>query len=390
VLLFPGGNDLLAVGVEPETEDKFRLHRVNVTSHEAVDLGEVSGRWDEVVWGEPGETVLFSRTVNGLTNIWKYSLKDRNLTQITFGTGSEFSPMPDPAGKGMYYLNGNSSGFLTAYHVQSKVSTDIVSEDATQPMISQDGKHVMYITLHARRKNELWVSDIDGANKVKIATGVSLGTGTWAPDNFHLSFQDAGTGAGGKAYIVGADGSGLRQLPRTANSVSVSVWSPDQKTIYISGGDGVGSMVNVWKWSVDGANPEKFVDNCGVMSDVDPGGQYLLGAVLYGERTGIYEVAISERKCIPLLPGVTTFDITLARDGKSFLYMVLSRGEVTIFRQRWKDGKIIGAPQVAVKVPFTFPLEYEGGNAYDFSRDLSTIVYARPVRYADLYLLSQK
>ena len=47
-----------------------------------------------------------------------------------------------------------------------------------------------------------------------------------------------------------------------------------------------------------------------------------------------------------------------ARDGKSFLYAVASRGEVTIYRQPWKDGKLIGTPQVALKVPFTFPLEY--------------------------------
>jgi hypothetical protein len=42
-----------------------------------------------------------------------------------------------------------------------------------------------------------------------------------------------------------------------------------------------------------------------------------------------------------------------------------------------------------LKVPFAFPLDYLG-NAYDFSRDLSTIVYARPNAHADLYLLSQK
>jgi len=33
---------------------------------------------------------------------------------------------------------------------------------------------------------------------------------------------------------------------------------------------------------------------------------------------------------------------------------------------------------------------YLGGNAYDFSKDLSTIVYAHPGGHADLYLLSQK
>ena len=62
----------------------------------------------------------------------------------------------------------------------------------------------------------------------------------------------------------------------------------------------------------------------------------------------------------------------------------------SFYRQPWSDGELIGMPQVALKVPFAFPLEYLGGNACDFSRDLSTIVYARPGGEADLYLLSQK
>jgi len=76
-----------------------------------------------------------------------------------------------------------------------------------------------------------------------------------------------------------------------------------------------------------------------------------------------------------------------ARDGKSFLYPVASRNEVTFYRQTWSDGKLLGKPQVALKLPFAFSSFYQG-NAYDFSRDLSTIVYARPGGQADLYLLS--
>jgi hypothetical protein len=149
-------------------------------------------------------------------------------------------------------------------------------------------------------------------------------------------------------------------------------------------------MFSTWKWSLDGSNPEKLVDNCGMVSDADPGGQYLLGVEPNPEKSGIYEVSISDRKCISLLPGVVTYTATFARDGKSFLYAVASRGQVTICRQAWNDGKLIGAAQVALKVPFAFPLDYAQGNAYDFSRDLSTIVYARPGGHADLYLLSQK
>ena len=107
------------------------------------------------------------------------------------------------------------------------------------------------------------------------------------------------------------------------------------------------------------------------------------------KRPEFYEFSFSDKKCISLLPGVTTFGALFDRDGRSFLYAVPSRHDVTIYRQIWQDGKPIGQPQVALKLPFAFPL-LSTGNAYDFSRDLSTVVYARPGGHADLYLLSQK
>ena len=124
-------------------------------------------------------------------------------------------------------------------------------------------------------------------------------------------------------------------------------------------------------------------------SDADPGGQYFICVIPRGEKSGIYEVSTSDRKCTRLLPGVETIYATIARDGKSFMYAVVSRGGATIFRQPWRDGKTIGAPQVTLKVPFAFPQYYALHAAYDFSRDLSTIVYAHSSGHADLYLLSQ-
>jgi serine/threonine protein kinase len=386
LLLFPGGTELLAAGFSQVFGSKFRFYRISLASHEAVDLGEVSGNAFDAAWAEPGNTVLFSRDVNGLTNIWNYGLQDRSLTQITFETGPDFSPMPDPGGKGIYFVNGRSGGFLTAYHVHSRESTDIVTDFATGPGISLDGKRVMYITIPAPQQNELWVSDVDGSNKVRIATGESLWTGTWAPDNFHLSFVEP---AAAKAFIVGADGSGLRQLPPTQGTPENPVWGLDQKSVYLSVEEKANSEPSVWKSRVDGSNLEKVVDNCSGVTDLDPSGKYLLGFLLYGEKTGIYEISISDRKCIQLLPGVVTTNVTFARDGKSFLYAVASRGAVTIFRQPWREGKIIGTPQLALKVPFAFPLS-NSGSAYDFSRDLSTIVYARPGGHADLFLLTSK
>jgi hypothetical protein len=66
------------------------------------------------------------------------------------------------------------------------------------------------------------------------------------------------------------------------------------------------------------------------------------------------------------------------------LFCKPAQHDVTIFRQNWQAGKLIGQPQVALKLPFAFPL-VSGGNAYDFSRNSTGLRAA-----ADLYLLSQK
>jgi Tol biopolymer transport system component len=120
VLPFPDGNDLLVESVAGSNYDQMHFHKVNLSDRTAVDLGMVPGYEGGAAWAELGKTLLLSRMVNGLTNLWKYNLVDRTLTQITTGPGPDLSPMPDPATKGIYFVNGRSSGFLTAYHVHSK------------------------------------------------------------------------------------------------------------------------------------------------------------------------------------------------------------------------------------------------------------------------------
>jgi Tol biopolymer transport system component len=311
------GTHLLVLATDSVTAiEDFRLHLVDLSQKSETDLGEVAGI-PNVAWAEPGKSVYFSRTISGLTNIWKFSLKDKSLSQVTFGTGPDLAPMPDPAGKGLYLVNGKSSGFLTLYNVARKTSTDISSENATQPAISRDGKRVMYITIPANDRMELWVANIDGSNKTKLSTAASLSTGSWAQDNFHLNFTVEEAGKPNKVYVAGADGSGLRALNWAGGTIQVV------------------------------------------------------------------------KKCTPLVPGVVTFSILFARDGKSFLYAIPSRHDVTIYRQNWQAGNVVGQRQVSLKLPFAFPL-VSGGNAYDITRDLSTVVYARPGGHAELYLLSPK
>jgi hypothetical protein len=183
ILPYADGDNLLVTSFQTVyASNELRCHRLNVTSRKATDLGLslatpfLSG----VVWAEPGKSPLFSREVNGLSNLWKYDLGNQALTRLTFGPGPDYSPLPDPTGKGIYYVNGKQSGFLTVYHPQSRQSDDIASENSSQPAILPDGKRVMYLKFTGPTPTEVWVSDLDGRNKTRLAASARVGTGVEA------------------------------------------------------------------------------------------------------------------------------------------------------------------------------------------------------------------
>ena len=237
------------------------------------------------------------------------------MTQITSGTGPDLSPMRDPAGKGIYFVNGKSSGISTAYNLRSKQSTDIAAENATQPVVSGDGKRISYITTPSNDRSEVWTANIDGSNKMKITTAKSIATGDWAPDNFHLYFMQEEPN---RIFIAGADGSGVHEIPWNGGVTQNVVPSPDQKYIYVNSYDQGASRATIWRANADGSNLELLTNECGHMWEAVPGGQYLL--TFMGPGRGIGEFSLADKKCIALLPGVVSFGITLASDGKSSSY----------------------------------------------------------------------
>ncbi len=367
------------------SDEQIRLYKVNVTSGKAVGLGTLSGLVSDIVWAEPGKTLLLSRTVEGLTNLWRYSLIDGELTQVTSDPGSDLSPMPKLGTGEIYYVNGKSSGLLTAYDAHSKGIVEIEPENASQPIISHDRKRVAYIKFVGARRDELWISNLDGTHKMRLASSESLLTGEWAPDSSRLSFFD-NAGGGGRGYVVEADGQGLRSIGKFAEPIDWIAWSADGKSLYVTTFKNKSDRA-LWKASADGSSVQRFMDNACTAMDASVDGQYLLGSLLWGEGAGIYQISLRDKKLIPLLPGVATQPTRFAKDNKSFLYAEFSHAGVTLYRQAWHDGKLIGKPKTALRLPFGFNMDY-GGNAFDFARDLSEVVYGRDVGQAELYLLS--
>jgi serine/threonine protein kinase len=389
ILPFPDGQELLV----PSGDDTvlgspvLTLFRVNVASHDSQKIGELSGSPTGLVWNDPGKTLLCSRTVNSVTNIWEYRLSDGSLKQVTAGAGPDLSPMPAPAEKGIYFVNGKRSGTLSVYNTQSRKSSDILQELGTQPALSWDGRHVAYVVLSGNaQEGDLWVSDIDGSNRVKLASGTGLLTAAFSSDGSRFMFGVRENGAQ-KFYLIRSDGTGLRQLPWSGISAGYGSSSPDPNLLYLGGWEHDFSKVTTWKVAADGSSVEKLTDVCGAVWDSSPDGRYLLTSLNQGTQSaGVSEFSLADGKCIPLVPELNTLVVHFSTDGKSILYFTPGRGESAIYRQPWHDGKLTGPAVPAVKLPFSFRIDY-AGNAYDFSKDLSTVVYARPSGQADLYLL---
>jgi len=220
LLVFPDGKDLLAMA-SPASQmvsipPTITLYKVNVATHKWQKLGEVSGSPTGFVWSRTGTSLLFSRTVNDVTNLWEYGLRDTALTQVTFGAGPDSSPMPDPSGNGIYYVSGRESAPLTVYNTRSNKSFYLVTDDSTQPLLSWDGRHISYVTLAGNRSQELWISEIDGKNKVKLTSSLGLGNLAFSPDSSRLP-SETWLGTCGKSTLskatVAASGKYLGRVP---------------------------------------------------------------------------------------------------------------------------------------------------------------------------------
>jgi serine/threonine protein kinase len=383
---YPDGQHLLVVS--SGTAGIVTLQRLDLSAHRLEKLFDLPAASSSVSWAIPGKTLYVSRKVNDISNIWEFSLDDHSFRQITSGPGPDRSPMSDPNGKGLYFVNGRSAGTLTLYRVASKQFSDIVTEDSTQPVLSSNGRRLAYISYPEPGKADMWVSDLATNNRVKlVSSGSGLETLAWSNDATKFLYADANGYEG--LFIINADGTHLQRLPWSGENVGFAIWEPGDQSIILGGLDKDQRTPKNWRIILNGSPAVALSDHCGMAVDLSPDQKFIISSVIWGENSGLFQYSLADKKCTTLKSGIATYLAMYSGDGKSFLYSLASHGETTIFRQPWHNGTPIGAPVPALKLPFALREDY-GGNAFMVSRDLSSIVYARPGGHDDLYFLSQK
>ncbi|HEY7535415.1 MAG TPA: hypothetical protein VH878_05670, partial [Thermodesulfobacteriota bacterium] len=382
-LFYPEGNVLLVMGFVAGQNDVY-LFNVHLKTGEAKQIGllkDINGRPS---WGIPGKTLLLSRRVNSISNVWEYNLENKEMIQVSFGPGDDISPIMNPANREIYFVTSKESGSLHVFNMQTESSTEIFSELVSQPILSPDGKQLMYIRyVQPGRTEEVWVSNLDGTSRFRIATSSISHTGTWSRDGTKIGFM-----LDNKPFVADSNGRNVREIPikniSEANSV---LFTNNAKTIYVAGLNTAGSRMG-WKADADGQKIEEFATST-IFSDSSPDYRYLVGGGEFENSNGIGLFSIQDKKTRVLIEDVNSLNIYFSDDGKAILYTVASPQEITFYSLPFENGRVTGEPHLLRKVAPKFPLIYRG-NAFDYTRDLSTLVYARPTAQADVYLLSYK
>ena len=370
------------------------LERLDISGKKLEKIADIPDAVSYPNWADAGLSVYLSRRVNGIINIWEFSLADHSLKQITNGTGPDLDATADPNGKGVYFVSGRKAGTLTLYRFASKQFSDIVAEDVSQPEFSNDSRLVAYLTSPEPGRSEMWVVDLATNKRVRLASGSThLETLGFSNDDKRYVYADGwhhdAPNTEVLLFVIDTDGTRQQQLKWSGEWIGFALWETGDQSMILGGEDKDGHRAKNWRVFLNGDPQVLLSENCGSAVDISPDQKFLIGTVLWGDNPGIYQYSLAEKKCTKLKSGITTYLTMFAKDGKSFLYSLAAHGETTIWRQRWHNGEAIGAPVPALKLPFALREDY-GGNAYSVAPDLSSVIFSRPGGYDDLYFISQK
>ncbi|MGM0407944.1 MAG: S41 family peptidase, partial [Bacteroidota bacterium] len=146
-------------------------------------------RVKEVKWLSDNETLLFTRTIKGWTNIFKISAKDNsNEQQLTFEQKTERYIELSPNREKAVYISGTSN--INILDLKTlKVEKAIEDEfwfRGSEPRFSPDGNFIVY-TAFRNFEPDVLIYDINLKKSINITNnGVPENSPVWSPDGKYL------------------------------------------------------------------------------------------------------------------------------------------------------------------------------------------------------------
>lgn len=222
---------------------------VAVTSDAALD-------WNPV-WAPSGRELLFLSDRGGTMNLWRVAIEE-----ATGQTSGEPTPVTLPVGYAMF-VNAAPSGDLVYAQADHRTNLYAVGYDALrqtvtggvetvagsrEPMhnfsFSPDGRRLVYDAVGVSQE-DIWVANLDGTGRRRLTEDRFVDRmPVWSPVEDRIAFLSGRTG-NLEEWVIGADGSGLRQLTaRGRGGLQRPVWRDDGKRLLVASTVGDPALVD--------------------------------------------------------------------------------------------------------------------------------------------------
>ncbi len=206
--------------VAPDTGDAFNVSR----SPESEDRYPC--------WSPDGKRIAFTSDRDQRTNLYVVKADGRGLRRIVNSPAVCYMPswQRTPRGERIVFgLHGAQPEMASVRPDGSQLRMLGVGHD---PCLSPDGKTIAY-TGEVPGGVSVFLMDYEGGNKRRLVPGASKPGAVfpnWSPDSKSLVYSWPG-GEALELFVIGADGSGNRQLTRSGGICTPAAWSPDGEWI---------------------------------------------------------------------------------------------------------------------------------------------------------------
>ena len=188
--------------------------------------------------------------------------------------------------------------------------------------ISHDGAKLVFQS-NRTGENDIWISDRDGGNPVRMTAVGGASAPSWSPDDKEIAFEAgagsrAGTGEG--IYLVKSSGGEPWPLIQDRFKNRAPRWSNDGRWIYF--GSNRSGDWQIWKVGAWGGPPAQVTHQGGFAAEESLDGKYLFYVKQNGQSVEMWKMAAAGGPENAVSPAVHPLDWAawaIARDGLIFV-----------------------------------------------------------------------